>query len=431
MSISIYTNENEINRRLTNTGKYLEPKDEFIISQNTKQQSSFGLCENDVIEFSVYDVSNNLLIQNNGESIRYIKYPDTLNYIKLTATDEIAVNVQLLLSEAGFTTGLLKANVNFVRQKAGDESAFRRLYIQEISATREEIRVVPLVVNGDEETTQQNLQELVDMQELNVDNTTYINHITNTLSQSETFIAQKARMYLNDVFPEVNSDYIEQVLKQDFGMQTGLDEFMVDIYKNIQELVNAELSSIQESSCETVSATALDAKMAGYILQSVNNAIVKLTLSGPQYSTNITGGIIERTEEEMFELGSSISTQGIAENTIEYTQTDLSNIKVSNKNIDNFANLQQQLIDRLNGEVSSTVTGGSTADTTTDTGTPTRSSTVPPSSTEDTTTTTTYGFSTSSTTTTTTLRGDRSTSFTTTTTTEGIIDGSSGTGRLG
>lgn len=436
MSIGIYTNEDELNRRLTNTGKYLEPKDEFIISQNLKETTSFGLCDNDVIEFSVYDINNNLLTQRDGNTIRYIKYPDTLKYIATTETNEIAVNVRVLLDEAGFSSGLLKANINFVRQRAGDETQFRRFYIQEISATRQEIRVAPLVVLGDTETTDLNLQDVVDMQELNVDNTTYLTHINQVLSTSETIVAQQARQYLDELFPEVDSDYIEMVLRQDFGMNKDLDSFIVSIYKNIQELVRTEVTKITESSCDVVPASELDAKMSTYILQSVGSAVAQLNLQGAILSTGPTAGdIIESNSETLFETGLNIATQGITENTIEYTQTDLSSIKVSSNNIDNFAVLQQQLTDKINGIISSTstATGGSTADVSTDTGTdtPTRISTIQPGSTEDTTPTTTYGFSTSSSTTTTTLRGDRSTSFTTTTTTQGAIDGSSGTGKLG
>jgi hypothetical protein len=435
MSIGIYTNEDELNRRLTNTGKYLEPKDEFIISQNLTENTSFGLCDNDIIEFSVYDINNNLLVQNDGSSIRYIEYPNTLKYISTTQTNEIAVNVRMLLEESGFSSGLLKANINFVRKKAGDASSLRRFYIQEISATRQEIRVAPLVVLGDTETTDLNLQDVVDMQELNVDNTTYLAHINQVLSTSETIVAQQARQYLDELFPEVDSDYIEMVLRQDFGMNKDLDSFIVSIYKNIQELVRTEVAKITESSCDVVPASELDAKMSTYILQSVGSAVAQLNLQGPILSTGPTAGdTVESNSEKLFETAFNIATQGISENTIEYTQTDLSSIKVNNTNIDNFAVLQQQLTDKINGVVSSTATEGSTTDTATDTGTPTRNNTVPTSSTEDTTPTPNNTVPTSSTedTTPTTLRGDRTTVSTTTTTTTQFMDGgSSGTGRLG
>ena len=65
-----------------------------------------------------------------------------------------------------FTNGILKVNLNFVRDRVGSDNTLHRVWIQEISPTREEIRIVPLktndsIINNITKTQFTNLKSLV------------------------------------------------------------------------------------------------------------------------------------------------------------------------------------------------------------------------------------------------------------------------------
>ena len=58
------------------------------------------------------------------------------------------------INDLGFTNGILKVNLNFVRDRVGSDNTLHRVWIQEISPTREEIRIVPLKTNDFSAATQ-------------------------------------------------------------------------------------------------------------------------------------------------------------------------------------------------------------------------------------------------------------------------------------
>ena len=94
------------------------------------------------------DINNNLLPQKSGNKVAYIKTGDIKNYLyKVKNTlgiPELAINAEKLLKDLGYSNGIFKVNINFVRNKLGTDNEERRAWIQEISATRQEIRIVPL-----------------------------------------------------------------------------------------------------------------------------------------------------------------------------------------------------------------------------------------------------------------------------------------------
>ena len=61
MALTKYKNVDDINSRKTGVGEFLEKEDLFVISQNSTEQSGFGLCNNDIMEVTLYDVNNNLI----------------------------------------------------------------------------------------------------------------------------------------------------------------------------------------------------------------------------------------------------------------------------------------------------------------------------------------------------------------------------------
>ena len=148
MSIKKYTNIEQINLNKQNVGQFIEDKDLFIIAKNETVTSTFGDNSYDTMEVSVYDINNNLLPQKSGNNVSYIKTGDIKNYMynvtNKNGTKEIAIDAEKLLNDLGFTNGILKLNINFVRNKVGNNNDLTRVWIQEISPSREEIRILPL-----------------------------------------------------------------------------------------------------------------------------------------------------------------------------------------------------------------------------------------------------------------------------------------------
>jgi hypothetical protein len=148
MSITKYTNIDSINNNSTNEGKFIDDKDLFILSKNEIEKSDFGNSRYDVMEVSVYDINNNLLPHKSGNNVAYIKKGDIQNYLynitNKQGQKELAINVEKLLNELGFKNGILKVNINFVKQKVGSENELTKVWIQEVSPSRNEIRILPL-----------------------------------------------------------------------------------------------------------------------------------------------------------------------------------------------------------------------------------------------------------------------------------------------
>ena len=148
MSIKKYTNIDAINSKADNEGKFLQSEDLFIVSKNEIEDTDFGDCKYDVMEVSVYDINNNLLPQKSGNNVAYVKRGDIKNYMyQLTnkgGQKELAINVEKLLKDIGFTNGILKVNINFVRYRVGSENELTKVWVHEISPSREEIRILPL-----------------------------------------------------------------------------------------------------------------------------------------------------------------------------------------------------------------------------------------------------------------------------------------------
>jgi hypothetical protein len=111
------------------------------------------MSKNDVIEFRIYDISNNLLQQTNGINVRYIHKNDLPKYLKsdidkITQEKIFDIDVEKLVREAGYGNGEFKVSFNFVKNYVGNEDKKQRVWIHEISPSRSEIRVMPLL--GDE-----------------------------------------------------------------------------------------------------------------------------------------------------------------------------------------------------------------------------------------------------------------------------------------
>ena len=140
-------------------GYYVNQKDRNIFEKGF-ERSFFGLGYSDIIEFILYDLSDNQLPQAsvNGETVRYIElYKDGVfnanEYFK--QQDPVAdygddyakyiIDLEKLIKEAGYTNGVFKTQVTLLNRRVGIEATTNnKLWIEEISPSRTEIRVLPV-----------------------------------------------------------------------------------------------------------------------------------------------------------------------------------------------------------------------------------------------------------------------------------------------
>ena len=101
----------------------INPKDRKIFEEGD-MQSFFGLSEDDLIEFIMYDSSENQLPQKGFGRVRYIPLTTSNinNYFLLaegtTMTrnnlpSEFFIDVERLIKEAGFTNGVFKTQISY------------------------------------------------------------------------------------------------------------------------------------------------------------------------------------------------------------------------------------------------------------------------------------------------------------------------------
>lgn len=349
MSLTKYTNIEDINNRTTNVGEFIRKEDNFVISQNETVDSTFGNCDTDILEFTVYDINNNIVSQKDNKLVAYIKGQNISEYLIKTETNEFAVDVEKLLTNAGLTNGIFKVNIKFLREKLGTENELTRAFIQQISSTRQEIRILPLKVQSSEEITNKNLQELESLQKLDVDYETYKKHIQDSLNFSGENIVTKAEEYIENRFQFIGGlESFDKILREDFGIEQGFSNAMNVIYSYIRTKVLQELETQQNilqqsdelTKCSVVPSEIYDRVMIDIIQQSINDVYLSTRAISTESDINTSG---ESVEERNFETRKNLTQFVITDNVQEYTEVDLSQIQLSASNIDNFDKLNSDL----------------------------------------------------------------------------------------
>ena len=235
MAIKKYTNFDAVNAKTTNEGNYLQSEDLFIVSKNEIEDTDFGDCKYDVMEVSVYDINNNLLPHKSGKTVEYVKHQYIGDYLYSMTNKggqkEIAIDAEKLLNDLGFTNGILKLNLNFVRQRVGSDNELQRVWIQEISPSREEIRIVPL------KTKDNNINQIVNREFKNLDNLTkdfkyYKKNILDSLDSFEfNFLST-----LDDALVAKFGNDFRATVRKDFGLR-DLDAFNKRVFENFRDSV--------------------------------------------------------------------------------------------------------------------------------------------------------------------------------------------------
>lgn len=140
-------------------GYRVDKKDREIFEREVRR-GIFGIDAGDIIEFVLYDSADNPLPQEsaNGKVVRYISYTDTniqkyfskVNQtkfnIKRNGAEEFFIDVEKLIKEAGYSQGVFKTSVSLLNRRLGSEDRkFDKAWIHEISPSRTEVRVLPVI----------------------------------------------------------------------------------------------------------------------------------------------------------------------------------------------------------------------------------------------------------------------------------------------
>jgi hypothetical protein len=142
---------------IDNNGYRINSKDREIFEQGNLQ-SFFGISDNDAIEFVVYDANDNQLPLRNGvvryitlttENIRdYILIPEGTVFQRYQFPKEYFVDVERILKDEGYRSGIFRTQVTLVNKRVGGEGADNKLWISEISPSRTEVRLFPIKKDG-------------------------------------------------------------------------------------------------------------------------------------------------------------------------------------------------------------------------------------------------------------------------------------------
>jgi len=243
MAINDFKNIENINLNLDSTAQLVDSKDLAIFKTSAKNNTDFGMSENDVIEFRIYDISNNLLEQTGGKSIRHIHKNDISKYLKSeidskTQEKVYDIDVEKLIRESGYENGEYKVAFNFLKNHLGTENSKQRVWIHEVSPSRTEIRVMPLLtndINSNNKISYRYDTFLNKGKELK----NIIGLVKNTMDSLELSISD----IIDNYFISKHGQIWLNVVKRDFqfGNDNKYTNFKQKIFKDFKNSVNYQL----------------------------------------------------------------------------------------------------------------------------------------------------------------------------------------------
>ena len=263
MSIKKYTNIENIDNKLSNEGQFLQSDDLFIVSKTEIDTTDFGDCKYDVMEVSLYDTNNNILPQALGNNVAYIKTDDIKTYMyQITnkqGLKELAIDVEKLINDLGYINGIIKVNINFVRYKVGSEDVLERVWIEEISPSREEIRIVPLKTKFPNINDKTKIK-IKNLENLNKDFKYYKEALLNSLNSFDNTFLDKINSHLETNY---GKDFFN-ILKKDFSLSNfnlirnkisndfkqSVDYYLNNKYYKISDSTFGKPSEIRFEDCE-------------------------------------------------------------------------------------------------------------------------------------------------------------------------------------
>ena len=235
---------------IDNKGYRINSKDRKIFERGDLQ-SFFGFSKSDAIEFVVYDVNDNQLPQKDGSLVRYI--PMTSDNIRdyfliadgtllqsFNFPSEYFIDVERLLRDAGYNNGIFKTQITLINKRVGSNIDGEQLWISEISPSRTEVRLLPLITDANNQTElYQRYTLMVSGEDFKEDTLPYVTEFVNKISPLNIL------SFLKLAYGE---DYYNE-FKTEFGIQ-DLDTLLTQVYNKFVEAVFYEytnrISSIRD-----------------------------------------------------------------------------------------------------------------------------------------------------------------------------------------
>jgi hypothetical protein len=226
----------------------ISAKDRAIFEQGTLQ-SFFGFSDSDMIEFIIYDVNDTQLPQGEfGELVRYVPLnsqnisdyfliADNTLFQALQFPNEYFIDIERLLKESGYDNGIFKTQITLLNKRVGFESPNEKMWIKQISPSRTEVKLLPLINDVSKKTDLlQRFNILINGGDFKDD---VIQYVPNFLESIDPTIV--------DTF--IKNTYGEKwynKLVREFGI-AGLDLLATRIHKKFVEAVKYEFAGRESS----------------------------------------------------------------------------------------------------------------------------------------------------------------------------------------
>jgi len=229
---------------IDNKGYRISKRDREIFEEGTLQ-SFFGFSDSDMIEFILYDVNDNQLPQgSDGKSVRYIPlssenikdYFLIADGTKLQAFSfpkEYFIDIERLIREAGYYNGIFKTQITLLNKRVGFDTTDEKLWIQEISPSRTEVRVLPIINEASKKTDLLTRYGILQRgSNFRDDVIPYVSNFVSMIDPSEV------TLFIKKTYGEVfYNNFISE-----FGI-SGLDTLVTKIYSKFTKSVYNEFSN--------------------------------------------------------------------------------------------------------------------------------------------------------------------------------------------
>jgi hypothetical protein len=245
MALSKFKNIDDVLKKGTSLTTELSST-EFKLIDKGFIPTPFDIGNNDVLEFILYDSSNNVLEQKDYGNVRYIPSSEIQDYIirseniidKVYDGGGFLIDVKRLVKEAGYNTGIFRVQFNFVNNRVGSNIEMDRMWIHQISPSRSELRLLPY--NNFNENNPYEVDIMIDL------NQAYSSFVNGKFSGDEVYSEIDEiinRLNVADLqasFSKSKSkDYIDRI-QYEFGIQ-NYDLFFTKILESMKESVRHTL----------------------------------------------------------------------------------------------------------------------------------------------------------------------------------------------
>ena len=229
---------------LDNKGYRISSKDREIFEEGTLQ-SFFGFSDSDMIEFVLYDVNDNQLPQGDeGKLVRYIPLSsenikdyfliaDGTTFQAFNFPNEYFIDAERLINEAGYNNGIFKTQITLLNKRVGFDNLNEKLWIKEISPSRSEVRLLPIINEVSKKTDLLTRYDILQRgSNFRDDIIPYVSNFVNMIDPSEV------SLFIKKVYGEKwYNNFVSE-----FGIG-GFDSLTTKIYEQFTKSVYNEFSN--------------------------------------------------------------------------------------------------------------------------------------------------------------------------------------------